>query len=245
MSQSLLFVQALKQFLKDHDYTYRDVAKHLRISEASVKRMFATHQFSLERIDRICQLLEMDISDVLQKMQHMSKRVTQLTEEQEKKIVSDPKLCLVTICVVNRWSFKDILSYYHFNEHECVHYLAELDKIKIIELLPKNKIKLLISPQFIWIPNGPIQKFFQQYILADFMKSNFQGEHEEMICQFGMLTPESNAILRKKMRHLANEFMSLREQDAGESIQKRVGNACILMIRPWAPAIFDKFIKSI
>ncbi len=243
MSQSDLLVQALKQLLKSQNLTYREVAKHLHLSEASIKRMFANSQLTLERIDAICEFLGIEISDLLQKMQQMSKRITQLTLEQEKIIVSNRRLCLVTICVVNRWSVKDILNYYNLTEHECIQYLAELDKIKIIELLPKNKIKLLISSNFVWIPNGPIQKFFQQYILNDFIESDFRHENEEMICQFGMLTSESNALFRKKLRQLAEEFLILKEQDSGESINNRIGHACVLMIRPWAPAIFKEFIK--
>ncbi len=244
MSQSVLLVQALKQLLKSQNITYRAVAKQLQLSEASVKRMFANTQLSLERIDAICEMLGIEIADLLHKMQHMSKRIIQLSIEQEKIIVSNRKLCLVTICVVNRWTLEEIRQYYNLSEHECVRYLIELDKIKFIELLPKNKIKLLISPGFNWIPNGPIQKFFQQYILSDFIGSNFQNEHEEMLCQFGMLTKESNALLRKKLRHLAEEFQIMTEQDAGEPINKRFGNACVLMIRPWAPAIFNEFINS-
>jgi DNA-binding Xre family transcriptional regulator len=244
MSQSTLLVQALKQLLKSQNITYQAVSKHLSLSEASVKRMFANAQLSLERIDSICELLGIEISDLLQKMQHMSKRIMQLTLEQEKIIVSNRKLCLVTICVVNRWTLDEILAHYNLNESECIQLLAELDKIKFIELLPKNKIKLLISPGFNWLPNGPIQKFFQQYILTDFISSNFHGKHEEMICQFGMLTVESNALLRKKMRHLADEFLVLAQQDAGEAIDKRVGSACVLMIRPWTPAIFNAFVQS-
>ena len=243
MSQALLLVQALKQLLKSQNITYQTIAKHLHLSEASIKRMFANNQLSLERIDAICDLLGVEISDLLQKMQHMSKRITQLTLEQEKIIVSNRKLCLVTICVVNRWTLEEILTHYKLTENECIRLLIELDKIKFIELLPKNKIKLLISPGFNWLPNGPIQKFFQQYILTDFIGSNFQGKNEEMICQFGMLTAESNAILRKKMRHLAEEFLALTQQDAGEPINKRLGSACVLMIRPWAPVIFNEFVN--
>jgi DNA-binding Xre family transcriptional regulator len=243
MSQSVLLVQALKQLLKSQHMTYNMVAKQLHLSEASIKRMFANNQLSLERIDALCEILGIEISDLLQKMQQMSKRITQLTFEQEKTIVSDRKLCLITICVVNQWTLQDILNYYILSENECIRYLAQLDKIKFIELLPKNKIKLLISPKFIWIPNGPIQKFFQQYILTDFIDSDFKNKNEEMICQFGMLTSESNALFRKKLQHLAEEFLVLAQQDMGESIQKRNGNACVLMIRPWAPAIFNDFIK--
>lgn len=243
MSQSILLVQALKQLLKSQNMTYVHVAKELRLSEASIKRMFSNRQFNLERIDTICEMLGIEISDLLQKMQQMSKRITQLSFDQEKMIVSDKKLCLVTICVVNHWSLDNILNYYNLTESECIRYLAQLDKIKVIELLPKNKIKLLISPHFIWIPNGPIQRFFQQYILNDFIGSNFQNKNEEMICQFGMLTEESNALLRKKLRHLAEEFLILKQQDSGESFNKQIGHACILMLRPWAPAIFNEFVK--
>lgn len=244
MSQSSLLVQALKQLLKSQNITYNSVAKALGLSEASVKRMFATQQFSLSKIDDICEMLGIEISDLLQKMQQMSKRITQLTYDQEKIIVSNRKLCLITICVVNHWTLEEILNYYNLTESECIQCLAELDKIKFIELLPKNKIKLLISRRFNWIPNGPIQNFFQQYILSDFIGSKFQNENEEMICQFGMLTAESAVLFKKKLRHLAEEFIVLSEQDTGESIHKRMGSACVLMTRPWAPAIFNEFIRK-
>ncbi len=244
MSQASLLIQALKQSLKSQNITYKDLAIHLDLSESSVKRMFANGQLSLERIDAICECIGIEISDLLQKMQHMSHRISQLTLEQEKKIVSDRKLCLMTVCVINHWSLKEILDFYNLDEYECIRYLAELDKLKLIELLPKNKIKLLISPGFSWILNGPIQKFFQQYILMDYIGSNFQKEDEEMICQFGMLTAESNALLRKKLRHLAREFVTLSEQDASEPISKRFGSVCFLMTRPWATTIFNEFIKN-
>ena len=56
MSQAAVIVVALKQILKEARVTYRDIAKALDMSEASIKRMFASHQFSLQRLDRICEL---------------------------------------------------------------------------------------------------------------------------------------------------------------------------------------------
>lgn len=244
MAQATLLIQALKQLLKSQNITYKILAQYLNLSEASVKRMFAHSQMSLDRIDAICSFLGIEISDLLHKMQHMSKRISQLTHEQEQRIVSDTKLCLVTVCVINHWTFEEMLNYYNLTKHECIRYLAELDKLKLIELLPKNKIKLLISPRFSWIPNGPLQKFFQQYILTDYINSNFQNENEEMICQFGMLTPESHALLRKKLRHIAQEFMTLSEQDASEPMDKRFGSVCFLMTRPWATTLFNEFLKN-
>jgi len=180
---------------------------------------------------------------LLQKMQNLSRRLTRLTYEQEKKIVSDRKLCLVTVCIIHHWTLDEILDFYKLSKHECIRYLAELDKIKLIELLPKNKVKLLISPGFSWIPNGPIQTFFRKYILTDYIGSNFQKEDEEMVCQIGMLTSESSALLRKKIRHLVHEFIAMSQQDANEPMSKRFGMAFVAMTRPWASTIFNEFIK--
>lgn len=243
MAQSQLLINALKQLLKSQNITYNQAAQHLKLSEASVKRLFAKSQFTLERIDALCELLGIEICDLLQKMHQMGKRISQLSYEQENKIVSNRKLCLITVCVINHWTLKEILDFYHLSEHECICYLAELDKLKLIELLPKNKIKLLVSPRFNWIPNGPIQKFFQQYVLTDYMNTNFLDKNEEMICQFGMLTQESHLLFKKKLHHLLQEFISLSEQDANEPIHKRFGTVCFLMARPWATAVFNEFIK--
>lgn len=244
MTQTNLLIACLKRQLKNQGKTYADVAKYLELSEANVKRMFAQQHLTLERIDTICTFLGIEISDLLQIMQQMSQRMTQLTLEQEEMLVSDRKLCLIAICIINQWSLTDILQYYNLTELECIRYLATLDKLKIIELLPKNKIKLLISRRFNWIPNGPLQQFFQRYILADFTRSSFKHAHEKMVCEFGMLSDASINLFIKKLNHLAQEFLEMNQQDLAEPIQQKHGTACVLMVRPWAPSIFDEFVRK-
>ena len=112
-------------------------------------------------------------------MNQQSRQLTALTEEQEKEIASDLGLLLVTVCVLNKWSLSDIVAHYHLNEHECVQLLAKLDKLHIIELLPKNKIKLLVSANFSWLENGPIQQFFQKHVEKEFFDSRFDKEQND------------------------------------------------------------------
>jgi transcriptional regulator with XRE-family HTH domain len=52
MTQAAAVVEALKRTLKARKMTYGQVAKALRMSEASVKRMFSRNHFTLERLDR-------------------------------------------------------------------------------------------------------------------------------------------------------------------------------------------------
>ncbi|QQS57126.1 MAG: helix-turn-helix transcriptional regulator [Alphaproteobacteria bacterium] len=146
--QTALLLQTLKQSLKAQGKTYADVAQTLDLSEASVKRMFSEQHFSLERLDRVCHMLGMEISDLVKKMDASQERIEQLSHRQESEIVQDVSLILVTVCVFNHWTMENITQYFMLNENECLLKLLKLDKIGIIQLLPQNRIKLLISPNF-------------------------------------------------------------------------------------------------
>lgn len=243
MSQVDLLVQALKKELKLQNKTYHDVAKHLKMSEASIKRLFANQDMSLSRIETICQMLNIQISDLLQHMLQATKQISTLTREQEEEIIRDRKLCLVAVCVVNHWTYDDILRFFTIDKFECIQYLAKLDKLKIIELLPNNRIKLLISPHFKWLLNGPIQSFFQKNLLQEYINSNFHTDEQETIFQFGMLTKESNILLKKKIRNIADDFVAMSQHDANEPIHKRFGSVCFLMTKPWATTVFNELIR--
>lgn len=108
----------------------------LNLSEASVKRLFTQEDFTLDRLEKICQFLNLELSDLFA-MVKTSQKITQLTLEQEQTIVNDHKLLLVAICVVNYWNLTDILEYYDINYHECIQKLIFLDKLKIIEYYQK------------------------------------------------------------------------------------------------------------
>lgn len=244
MKQSSHIIKALKVRLKSQGFTYDNVAEKLDLSLASVKRIFSTKHITLERIDMICEMLEIEISDLLQDVRKMASQVEQLTWKQEEQIVKNKELTLICICVINHWQFEDIMSYYNFSKHTIIKHLATLDKLKILELRENNKIKLLISPQFNWIVGGPIEKFFKSNLLQDFLHSNFSKDDESFICKFGMLTHESNIILQKKIKQLADEFSNLSTIDNKLSIYERSGSAFLLSLRPWTPSIFEKFIKK-
>ena len=243
MAQTIPLINTLKKALKLHGKTYADLAKQLQLSEASVKRMFSENSFSLERLDQSCQMMQMEISDLVQMMNEGARQLTELTEQQEKEIANDLTLLLITVCVLNRWTMKEILGYYNIVETECIRHLARLDKLKIIELLPKNKIKLLVSSNFSWRENGPIQRFFQSKVEADFFNSRFDKKTERLIVVNGMLADNSNAVFQRKMQRLSQEFNELNDDDAGLSLDERHGTTVVLAIRQWQYGMFSHLRK--
>ena len=47
-------------------------------------------------------------------------------------------LLLTAICVLSQWTLEQITGSYRLSEAECIKYLAQLDRIGIIELKPLN-----------------------------------------------------------------------------------------------------------
>src|SRR5262245_66472226 len=92
MARSGVLVETLKRELRSRDLTYATVAKHLGMSEASVKRMFARKEFTLSRLDKICELAGMEFSELARLVAPSDAVISQLTPEQEKEFVGNPKL---------------------------------------------------------------------------------------------------------------------------------------------------------
>jgi len=233
MAQVDALVDSLKAALKSHNLKYRDVAEALELSEASIKRLFSSRNFSLQQVQQVCLMMGMEISDLVQLMTERQSRLQELSDEQEEEIVRDPGFLIITVCVLNRWTFEDILSHYTFSEHEVVQKLARLDRLKIIELLPKNRIKLLVAPNFSWRKNGPIQQFFLNTIEKELFNAQFDKPDHKLVVLNGMLSGQSNGELQKKIERLAREFDQLNNADAGLPLDERQGYTLVLALRNW------------
>ncbi|MEE9424454.1 MAG: helix-turn-helix transcriptional regulator [Methylococcales bacterium] len=238
MSQTLALIETLKKALKANGLTYRKVADELELSEASVKRLFAGQNISLSRLEQICQLMDLEISGLV-KMMEIGPQITEFTKEQEKELVDNPKFLLVAFLVIHRCTFDDIVSNYLLTEIEIVNHLIRLDQLKIIELLPNNRIKLLISSNFSWRKNGPIQKYFVEHLQQDFLNSRFEEEGEIFYFFGGLLSKESREVLIKRIQLLADEFNELNRQDAQIPFDKKLVHGLYVAIRPWKPRVFD------
>ncbi len=240
MPQSQSLIATLKKSLKARGLTYRDVAEGLGLSEASVKRLFAEQRFSLQRLEQVCQLAGMEISDLVRQMESSRQELDALTEAQEQELVLDIRLLLVAFLVVNGWSFDDIVHHYRIGETEVIRYLARLDRLKLIDLLPNNRIRLRISANFAWRRNGPIQQFFTANLQEDFLKSRFDEHNESFQFLSGMFTGACADQVRQRLRQLALEFHQYNQQDRDKSIDEREGYSLLLAFRPWRPDVFEK-----
>lgn len=240
MSQIKQISQTLKYLLKQHRITYKQLADKLAVSEANIKRIFSTNNFTLARLEQICQVFPMNLSDLFQLVEKQTEKISQLTEAQEQELINDSKLFLVAVCVRDGWRFEEIIQQYQIDEFELIRFLAKLDKLHMIQLLPENKYKLLIAQNFRWIPNGPLERYMANEVISQFMVSRFNEQNSFRFYLRGSYSQSSIDIITHKLNQLTNEAAQLNQEDAKLPLASREHMGLLVAMRPWELTRFAK-----
>ena len=77
------FVEALKRSVRARGLTYAELARRLRLSEASVKRMFSRGSFTLARVEEVLAAVDLELYEVARMSRGDSGGAAHLSLEQE------------------------------------------------------------------------------------------------------------------------------------------------------------------
>jgi len=243
MSQIKQISNTLKKLLRQQNVTYKDIAHHLSMSEANVKRIFSTQSFSLERLEQMCAIINFSLSDLFLIAEKQSEQLTQLTIEQEQELVADTKLFLVAVCIRDSWSFDEIIKHYQITEFECIRLMAKLDKLKILQLLPNNDYKLLIAQDFRWIVNGPLERYITKEVISQFITASFSESNSFRFYLRGTYSQSSIDIINRKLNQLTKEVALLNQEDAILPLENRKHMGLLMAMRPWELTSFAQLRK--
>lgn len=244
MTEIAQLVATIKRELKAQGMTYHDVARALSLSEPSVKRLFSSERFTVERLVQISQFLGFTLSEILQESSSSVPQVSTLTENQEAQLVSNSKLLLVAVCAFNHWSVSDIVASYQMSKAECLKRLLVLDRMGVIALLPGDRIRLRIARDFDWLPSGPIRQFFRREGLTDFLAGRFDQPNETLEFTHGMLTEAALSQLQLELRRLRSKFAALHKECASAPLNQRRGTGLLLASQEWEPTAFQQLRRA-
>ena len=233
MSTTADLVAALKKELKTAQMTYADLAQQLGMAESSVKRMLAKGDMPLSRIDAICRALALDFADLARHVADNQPLLRELTPEQERAVVADKKLLLMAICVLSQWTLEQVTTAYRLTEAEGIQYLAQLDRIGIIELRPFNRYRLKLSKTFRWRPHGAVMNYFREHALLDYFAGGFDGPGEGVLLVHGAISRSLAPAFMERMQRVAHDFAQQHLADQKLPQSEREGYTLLLALRSW------------
>jgi len=203
------------------------------MAESSVKRMLAKGDMPLSRIDAICRALKLDFAELARRVADAQPMLREMTQEQESAVVADKKLLLVAICVLSQWTLEQITTAYRLSEADCIGYLAQLDRIGIIELRPLNRYRLKLAKTFRWRPHGPVMNYFRDNALLDYFSGGFNGAGEGLLLVHGSVSRALAPSFMERMQRVAQDFAQQHQADQKLGEENRDGYTLLLAMRSW------------
>ena len=245
MEQTNRLIETLKKVIKSRGLTYKDLAKSLKLSEANLKRAFSKQTFTLQRLESICRILEIDFYELAKQAKgHVQDVLDSLTLEQEKALAENTALFSIFYLILSGMSLKQIENDYDF-QGKTQQLLLKLDRLKMIELHPHGRIKLLIATNVRWLPRGPLNEKYESVIKQEFLSAPFNGKNEKLRLLSGVFSENTLKLMTLKIDRLLGEFLELSETEVrshGNS-QKGTRQWLLLAYRPWFFSVTSKFEK--
>jgi transcriptional regulator with XRE-family HTH domain len=238
MSTTQALIDRMKAELKSAGLTYAALARELGMAESSIKRMFARGEMPLTRVDEICRVLKIDFSELARQVADEAPLRRELTLEQERAVVADRKLLLMAISCLSQWTFEQIVATYKLSDAECVKYLAQLDRLGVIELRPLNRYRLHVAKTFRWRPNGPVMRYFRDKVAGDYFSGGFDGEGELLMLVHGQIGRSLAALFNERLQRVAQDFAQQHLADQRLPPAQRRAYTLVIGMRSWLFAAF-------
>lgn len=241
MGQTAQLVNTLKKCLKAKGMTYRQVARATGLSEASVKRLFSEKSFSLKRLEEICNLIDLNFYDLAKLSANSESVPGLLTMEQEIALSENPKLLVYAYLLLNGREPAGIIMDYDISEAESLRFLLKLDELKIIELHPDNRVRLMVEKNATWRKDGPIARTYEKRVQREFMDAAFDKVDERLSFETGKLSAGSRSVMLKKIDRLMREYYELTEIDKALPQERSKNTGLMVAFRPWVFSLFDEY----
>jgi transcriptional regulator with XRE-family HTH domain len=244
MGTATTIVGAIKQQLKLQGITYQELARRLKVSEPTVKRDLARGDFTLSRLEDICEVLGVTIADLANMDPARELLITEFTEQQERMLTGDPKLLLLTYLLVNQWKLDEIVARFQISENDLVSLLLSLDKLGIVRFRPPRGVQTLTARNFGWRKDGPVHEFFLQRVVPEYFRARFDKPGDDFHFVAGSLSRASLSRFKSALTRLTAEFEDLARRDAKLPLDERDGCTAILAIRDWQFSEFTRFRRE-
>ena len=246
MRESNKIIDGLRRALKAKSVTYAVLAKNLSLSEVSVKRLLTGKTpLTLSRLDDICDALGISLSALVKLGRDDDQEMGQahMSWEQEAALASDIKLLFVFTCLTRGLTLAAIPKKYNLTLVEAERAAFKLDKLGLVELHPKGRVKVLSARHAAWLQNGPLERQHVAALKEGFLAADFRQAGETFHFVTRHLSPRAIAAVERKIAVLLTEVRDLSEAEGTVGSPARKAMTYVVGARPWLSPTIAPFIR--
>ena len=191
-------MQLIKLKARAIHLTQEKAAKELKVSLPTIKRWWNGEGLNLDSLHALCRLVGISLSELFLEIEGGALRYS-YTIEQEKMLAANPRALALFDLLVSGHTIEYSKKQYGLSDLEIVPMLVKLDRVNLIELHPKNHIRLKQKGEPQWIVDGPLSLKYRKRMIETFL-----GEHPKRETTFYIhdYLPEDLILLKGKISEL-------------------------------------------
>jgi DNA-binding Xre family transcriptional regulator len=205
----------LRKAIKAKGYTYGRLADEMQVSELSIKRLFKEKDCKMSRLLEICSIVGLSMADLVSMQQRVKQVPEYLPEHTERELASDQYLFLLFILLVSHVDLNKIQAVYGIDQPQLYLRLRRLEKLGLIELLPEERYRFLVSLPIQWRMDGALQGVIEHInhrYISHCLKNASSPEYT-FTTTSRLMTKHSAQKIQSSLEKIREEFDYLTTQD--------------------------------
>lgn len=241
-SNTSLIIENLKAHLKLRGLTYVDLAKTWKLSVSSTKRIMASEDISLSKIDSACELMNIPVGEFLQQIPFQkNSELFYLTPDQENKLVKDAEALHYFLLITEGFNPTEIVRDYTVSAEKNIRILNQLEKWDLIEVQAKNRIKRKFSGQLRFRKEGPLGRHLESLMKTKFFETQFNQTDDFFTFLNLTFVPGGSQKLRQKLLQLSKDLVAESDNHRNHPNASQFG--LVIGLRPWESPFTKAFSK--
>ncbi len=233
--QVATLVEVLKQLFRARGLRYREIAALLGVTERTVKRWFAGSGLTLEIVEDLCNVLGITFLELCEVAEEdLDTRPARLSRDQEQQLFADLQLAFVFILLTHGWTAPEIQRGCNISEAALVGHLVRLERLRLVELLPGNRVRLLYARKIRWADSPEAGRAFSRNLLNLFSKIDLEAPDGLWTAQVVYISPEAAREILAKFQSLGLEIVKSADADRGSPTSK-TWHAVFMAAQPFDP----------
>jgi len=239
--QVAVLIDTIKQLLRARGMRYRDIAAAIGVTERTVKRWFVGKGLTLQVVEDLCNVLGMTIIELCEVAKDdLDSRPQRLSREQERSLFADLQLALVFLLISRGWSPQEVQRECRMPEALLVGHLVRLEKLKLVELLPGNKVRVLFGRNIRWGANGEAGRAFGRGLRNLFTTMDYSRPEAVWSAQVVNLSPRSLDQVNAKFHALSLEIQQAADADRRSPESDRTWHAVFMAAHAFDPLALER-----
>lgn len=207
--------EALKRVLKARGWTYADLANSLGLSEPTIKRLFVDGDCKLGRLLEICDLLDVTLTDLVDRAERSADLRVELSETAEAELAENPWLFDLYVLLQSGETAEDIATDHHLQAHELHQDLHKLHRLGLAALRDDGRFFVPIDQPLHLRRHGPLHSRIREinlkFVADIYDEPDADGKLFRTISR--RMLPDTARLLQQDVTDLAERIDKLARQD--------------------------------